>query len=100
MVESHVLGVSEAVPTAVFLLTFRDEQYSYSKKWVIRGGEIIQGIQDYCQKTQAIDWALLDIFAPFLAEYEAGLEFGSLWGQWLDDVIKATNDLKAKLQSQ
>jgi hypothetical protein len=46
------------------------------------------------QKAQAIDWMLLDIFAPFRAEYELGQPFGSLWNQWVDDLRTAALGLR------
>jgi len=94
VIESHLLEVSVGFPRTVFLLTFRDCQYSYSEKWVVRAGKIAQRVQDYCLRGQGMDWALLDIFAPFLAEYDEELEFGSLWNEWVDDVIAAAKDLK------
>jgi hypothetical protein len=39
----------------------------------------------------------LDIFGPYKAEYYAGLEFGSLWQQWLNDVRSVTEDLAARV---
>ena len=99
IIEAHVLDVSKAFPMTVFLLTFRDTQYRDSEKWVVRAGKIAQGTQDYCQRGQGVNWALLDIFVPFLAEYDEELGFGSLWNDWLEDVITAAMDLKGTLDS-
>jgi hypothetical protein len=42
-----------------------------------------------------LDWALLDIFAPFKAEYYGEkAEFGSLWQPWLEAVMAAAIQLK------
>jgi hypothetical protein len=89
-----VLIVSEAFPQAIFLLTYYDLCWSYSGECVIYGGREIRGIHDGEQKAQSLDWALLDIFAPFRAEYENNLEVGSLWREWLDDIVVAANELK------
>jgi hypothetical protein len=66
IVRSHLGEVSQAFPEAIFLIEYRDMQYSYSGKEVIRAGEIVQSIHDGAQKAQAVDWVLLDIFAPFV----------------------------------
>jgi hypothetical protein len=71
------------------MINYYDMQASYSGKWVERAGELVHQIHDGHQQAQAIDWALLDIFAPFRAEYELGLEFGSLWQEWLADTTAA-----------
>jgi hypothetical protein len=44
-------------------------------------GLVFQRLHDGNQRAQAVDWALLDIFAPFRAEYFDGREFGNLWSQ-------------------
>jgi len=94
IVRSHLREVSQTFPKAIFLLTYCDMQSSYSGKEVIRDGEVIQSIHNGNQKAQAVDWALLDIFAPFRSEYESGLKFGSLWEKWLDDLIAGTQRLR------
>jgi hypothetical protein len=99
VVKSHLSEVSEAFPTAIFLVTYYDMQASYAGKWVERAGELVRQIHDGDQQAQAIDWALLDIFAPFRAEYELGLEFGSLWQKWLADAATAVQHLKGELPS-
>ena len=96
IVRSHLSEVSEAFPTAIFLLTDYDMQASYAAKSVMRGGEEVQQIHDRNQQAQAMDWALLDIFAPFRAEHELGLEFGSLWQEWLVDVAAVVQGLKGE----
>lgn len=94
IVKSHLFEVSEEFPTAVFLLEHFDMQASYSGKMVIRAGEIIQAVFDGNQRAQALDWVLLDIFAPFRAEWERDLEFCSLWREWLEDVATAVEVLR------
>jgi len=96
IVDGHLEEVSEAAPASIFLLTYCDMQSSCSGKQVIRAGEVVQQIHDREHKSQAVDWVLLDIFAPFRAEYYAELEFGSLWQQWLNDVRSVTEDLAAQ----
>ena len=34
------------------------------------------------------------IFAPFTAEYQPGLEFGTLWQEWLSDLTVVVRELK------
>jgi hypothetical protein len=98
IVDSHLAEVSEAFPRAVFLLEYFDMQASYSGKRVIRAGQVIQEIHDGHQQSQAMDWVLVDIFAPFTAEYQLGLEFGSLWKEWMSDLTVAVQELKGKAE--
>jgi hypothetical protein len=78
IIESHVLEVPEAFPAAVFWLTFRDLKNNYAQKWAVRAGKIDQEIQDYCQR---------------------GILGGSLWNNWLDDVMTAASDLKGTFKT-
>jgi hypothetical protein len=94
IVNSHLFEVSEEYPKAVFLLEHFEMQVSYSGKVVIRAGEIIQEVFDGDHLAQALDWVLLDIFAPFRAEWEGGLEFRSLWREWVEDVATAVETLR------
>jgi hypothetical protein len=98
IIDSHLAEVSEAFPAAVFLLEYHDAQASYAGKRVIRAGEIVQEVFDGDQQVQGgLDWALLDIFVPFKAEYygeEHG--FGTLLNSWLDAILAATKTLKDK----
>jgi len=95
IVDSHLVDISEAFPNVIFLLEYSDIQASYSGKRVMRAGEVVQEVFDGDQKVQGLDWALLDIFAPFRAEYYAEVgEFGSLWTPWMDAIMAAVNGLK------
>jgi hypothetical protein len=47
-----------------------------------------------------MDWVLIDIFAPFKTEYELGVEFGSLWQQWLVDLAVAVKELNHVWQGE
>jgi hypothetical protein len=95
IVDSHLTEISRAFPAAIFLLEYFDTQASYSGKQVIRAGEVVQKVFDGDQQAQGLDWALLDIFAPFRAEYDGEEhEFGSLWTPWLDAVMAAVKGLK------
>lgn len=96
IVDSHLAEVSEDFPTAIFLLEYYDLQYSYAGKSVIKAGELVQGIHDGDQHAQAMEWVLVDIFAPFRAEYELGVEFGSLWQEWLADLTIAIQNLRGE----
>jgi hypothetical protein len=79
IVDSHLTEVSRAFPAAIFLLEYFDMQMSYSGKRVMRSGEVVQEVFDGDQQVRGLDWALLDIFAPFRAEYFGEEhEFGSL----------------------
>ena len=95
IVDSHLLEVSEGFPSAVFLLEHFDMQASYSGKMVIHAGEVVQEVFDGNQRAQSLDWVLLDIFAPFKAEWDRGLEFGSLWREWAEDVGTAIEALRS-----
>jgi hypothetical protein len=95
IIDNQLAEVSEAFPSAVFLLEYRDAQASYAGKRVMRAGEIVQEVFDGDQRVQGLDWALLDIFAPFEAEYHGEEhEFGSLWTPWLDAIVAAAKALK------
>ncbi|MGA2859029.1 MAG: hypothetical protein ABSE40_19335 [Candidatus Sulfotelmatobacter sp.] len=95
IVWSHLLEVSGTFPAAIFLLEYCDEGVSYAGKKVIRAGKVVQEVHDGDQQVQGLDWALLDIFAPFRTEYYGETaEFGSLWQPWLDAVIAAARQLK------
>jgi hypothetical protein len=93
----HLLEVSGAFPKAVFLVEYRDNEANYASKTVMRAGEVVQELFDDERPDQlGVDWALLDIFAPFRTEYYGGgtFEFGSLWQPWLDAMIAAARQLK------
>lgn len=94
IVDSHLFEISAEFQSATFLLTYRDMQASYSGKKVIRAAEVVQHMRDCDQKTQALDWVLIDIFPPFRAEYYDGLAFGSLWQEWLGELSAAVEELK------
>jgi hypothetical protein len=61
----------------------------------MRAGEIVREVFDGDQQVQGFDWALLEIFAPFRAEYYGKEhEFGSLWNSWLEAIMAAAKSLK------
>jgi len=96
IVWSHLDEVSVAFPTAIFLVECRDGGLDYASKTVIRAGKVVRQLYDGERPDQlGVDWALLDIFAPFRTEYYGETaEFGSLWQPWLDAVIAAARRLK------
>jgi len=94
IVDSHLFEISAEFPSSIFLLTYRDMMASYSGKKVIRAGEVVQEVHDGDQKVQSLDWILIDIFPPFFAEYYDGLEFGSLWQEWVDKLSATVEELK------
>lgn len=100
IVDSHIFEISREFPNAVLLLEYTDGQYSYSGKTVIRAGEAVRRIFDGKQQSQGLDWVLLDIFAPFVAEWDRGMPFGSLWTKWLDDAKKQLEKLVSKAEPQ
>jgi len=92
-VRSHLLEVSRAFPAAVFLLEYGDEKPNRASKRVMRAGKVVREVFD--GDKQVGPWALLDIFAPFRAEYYGETaEFGSLWQPWLEAVMAAARRLK------
>jgi hypothetical protein len=93
IVDSHLFEISAEFQSAIFLLTYCDTQASYSGNKVIRAGEVVQHMHDGDQKVQALDWVLIDIFAPFRAEYYDGRAFGSLWQEWLGKLAVAIEEL-------
>jgi hypothetical protein len=94
IVDSHLFEISAEFQSAIFLLTYRDMMASYAGKRVVRDGEVVQEVHDGDQKVQSLDWILVDIFAPFLAEYHDGHPFGSLWQEWLGKLAVAIEELK------
>ena len=94
IVKSHIFEISAEFPNAVFLLEYRDMQYSYSGKMVIHAGEVVQEMFDGEQQSQALNWVLPDIFAPFVSEWNEGLPFGGLWAKWIEDVKAALKHLE------
>jgi hypothetical protein len=101
IVDAHLIELSEAFPNAVFLLEYWDMQASYSGKRVIRAGNTVQEVFDRDQKVQGLDWVLPDIFAPFRAEYYGDEHaFGSLWAQWLDDLVATAKALREESMSR
>jgi hypothetical protein len=75
IVDSHLFEILKQLQSAIFLLTYRDMQTSYSGNKVIRAGEVVQHMRDGDQKVQALDRILINIFPPFRAEYYDGLSF-------------------------
>jgi hypothetical protein len=94
LIDSHLFGISQEYPSAVFLLTYRDSMGGYGGKKVIRGGDLVRHVHDGDQKMQSLDWVLIDIFPPFLAEYYNDLPFGSLWQEWVAKLASAIGELK------
>ncbi len=94
LINGHLCQVSRTFPNAIFLAEYSDMQWSCSWKDVRRNGVVERSVYDGYQPAQAIDWMLLDIFAPYRAEYERGLPFGSLWNQWVDDLVVAADRLR------
>jgi hypothetical protein len=100
IVDGHLIELSEAFPNAIFLLEHWDMQASYSGKRVIRAGKTVQEVFDRDQKVQGLDWVLLDVFAPFRAEYYGEEhEFGSLWSSWVEAIVAAAKALRDEQDS-
>ncbi len=99
IVDSHLFEISEEFPAALFMVEFFDQTASYSGKFVLHTGKILRKTHDGNHHAQGVDWMLLDIFAPFRAEYELGAPFGSLWDEWVHDVIEAAQALRVPAAS-
>ena len=93
---SHVHLVSRDFPIAVFLAQYWDDQMSYGGKKVIRDGEEVRHSRDRHHRAQACEWVLPNIFAPFEAEHDRGLEFGTLWNEWIEEMEKEVAELRKK----
>jgi hypothetical protein len=96
VVRSHVYFVSEAFPEAIFLMSHWDTGISYAGKSVIRGGREIRHVHDGNQQSQGREWVKPNIFAPYEAEFNNGVEFGSLWSSWLVETEAAIAKLKER----
>ena len=92
---SHVYFVSEAFPAAIFLAEHWNIQVSSAGRRVIRAGKEVRSSRDGNQQAQGYEWVFPNIFAPYLVEYELGLEFGSLWDKWLGEMQAELADMKA-----
>lgn len=90
----HLCLVSAAFPDAIFLAHYSNIGWGYSWKEVMRKGVVERSVSDCDQPAQAIEWVLPDIFAPFRAEYQNGQPFGSMWNEWVDDLVAAANELR------
>jgi uncharacterized protein YdhG (YjbR/CyaY superfamily) len=95
IVFSHVYGISSDFPGAIFLAEYWNGQISFAGRRVIRAGKEVCSSYDGNQRAQGYEWVLPDIFAPYRTEYELGLKFGSLRGQWLSEMQAELADLKA-----
>jgi hypothetical protein len=84
LVWTHVNSVSGNFPRAVFLAEYWNDQASSVGKRVFHAGNEIRCTHDVNHDVQAREWRLLNIFAPYRAEYELGLECGSLWDEWME----------------
>lgn len=94
IVWSHVLFVSRDFPSATFLAEYWNVQVSSAGRRVIRAGRDIRSSHDGNQQAQGYEWVFPNIFAPYLVEFELGLEFGSLWNRWLGEMQRELADLK------
>jgi hypothetical protein len=65
----------------------------YVGKKVVHAGEEIRCSHDGAHLVQMQEWVLPNIFAPYRNEYELGLEFGSLWDDWVEGMRKELAEL-------
>ena len=93
----HLVEISAAFPTAVFLL--ESEGTGFIRKVVLRGGHWFQDVRSDDPGIQTTSAGILDIFAPYRAEHEARLTFGSLWKRWLDLTEASLQQLKSNSNS-
>src|ERR1035437_4974032 len=94
VVWSHLYLISREFSDAVFLVEYCDTRLSYAGRVVLRGGREVRGVHDGHQQTQGYNWVLPDIFAPYLAEYRDGSEFGVLWDSWSMELESAAFELR------
>lgn len=100
IVIDHVGEVSEAFPAAIFLLAYSDEMGG-AAKFVFHAGAWMPELEEWNQHSPyPMEWALLDIFAPFRNEYASGLPFGSLWKPWLEAVMAAVKHLQEQTPAE
>jgi hypothetical protein len=100
IVQTHLFEVSEEFPAALFMVEYFDQMASYSGKFVVLGGRMLCETHDGNHHAQSIDWVLLDIFAPFRAEYDLGVPFGSLWQAWVEETAVAVEKLRKSTQER
>jgi hypothetical protein len=94
VVWSHVDFVSRDFSEALFLGEHWNLQASSASRTVIRAGREIRSVYDGSQRAQGYEWVLPNIFAPYQTEYDLGLEFGSLWEQWLSEMKRTLAELQ------
>jgi hypothetical protein len=94
IVWSHVDFVSRDFPEALFLGEHWNSMSSSASRRVIRAGQEIRSVYDGNQQAQSFEWVLPNIFAPYWTEYELGLQYGSLWDQWLSEMQSELASLK------
>lgn len=75
---------SEQFPSATFLLEELDGQYCWSRRKVVRAGDVIRSSFDD-RPDQLADWIPIDIFTPFIFEFYNELPFGSMWERFLSE---------------
>jgi hypothetical protein len=93
IVDSHLFEVSEAFPSAIFMLDWGVPESDFGGQIVIRAGEEVQHV---CHGDTQCPLSGLDIFAPYRDEYLHGLEFGSLWKEWLEEEIATQRELSLR----
>lgn len=94
VVWSQLYLVSREFYDAVFLVEYCDTRLRYAGRVVLRAGREACAVHDGHQQTRGYDWLLPDIFAPYLAEYRDGSNFGTLWGSWLMELESAVVELR------
>lgn len=73
---------------------------SYGGKIVVHAGDEIRSSYDDDHHAQGREWVLPNIFAPFEAEHELGLEYGSLWDEWMEGMRRQLALLTERYSSQ
>jgi len=96
LVWSHLYFVSKAFPNSIFLAEYWDTFMSYAGKVVIRANREIRYIYDGNHQAQGREWVLPNIFAPYVAEYHNGQEFGLYWDPWMAEMEGAVAKLKER----
>jgi hypothetical protein len=99
LVWTHLHFVSERFPKAIFLAQYSNILF-YGGKIVIRNGREIRAshfndwVCEGSDDSEVPQWASPNIFAPYQEEYNRGVEFGSLWDEWVKDMRKAVAGLE------
>jgi hypothetical protein len=99
LIDGELCQVSASFATAIFLVEYREELEGLASREVMRNAVVERWVS--ADKPPLMpDWVLPDIFVPFLEEFESGLPFGSMWSDWVADLVAAADGLRKQLGSE